>query len=73
MEAGGADAADVHAGTLANGLQALEDGDVFGGIRRGHGRRNCKGSRVLGFWGSGVLGFWGSGVLGFWGSGVLRF
>ena len=36
MQAGGADAADVHAGTLANRLEAFEDGDVFGGIRGAH-------------------------------------
>ena len=29
MEAGGADAADVHAGALADGLEPFEDGDVF--------------------------------------------
>ena len=30
VQAGGADAADVHAGTLADGLEPFEDGDVFG-------------------------------------------
>jgi hypothetical protein len=29
MEAGGTDTADVHARTLANGLEAFENGDVF--------------------------------------------
>jgi hypothetical protein len=29
MEAGGADAAEVHAGPLADRLEALEDRDVF--------------------------------------------
>src|SRR3954466_14932282 len=29
MKAGGADAADVHAGTLAYGFESFEDGDVF--------------------------------------------
>ena len=29
VQAGGADAADVHAWTLANRLEAFEDGDVF--------------------------------------------
>ena len=32
MQAGRADAADVHAGALANRLEAFEDGDVFGGV-----------------------------------------
>ena len=36
MEAGAADAADVHAGALANRLEAFEDGDVFGGVGSGH-------------------------------------
>ena len=30
----GADAADVHAGALADGLEAFEDGDVFCGVGR---------------------------------------
>jgi hypothetical protein len=46
MEAGGADAADVHAGALANGLEALENGDVFGGVGRRHDGNDCKGSRL---------------------------
>jgi hypothetical protein len=37
MQSGGPDAADVHAGTTANGLEAFENSDVFGGIGR-HGR-----------------------------------
>jgi hypothetical protein len=54
-----ADAAEVHAGALADGLEALQDGDVFGGIR------GCHFERVLG-----VLGFYrfqgsGSWVPGF--------
>jgi hypothetical protein len=32
VEAGGADAADVHAGPLANGFQPFENRDVFGGV-----------------------------------------
>ena len=32
VQPGAADAADVHAGALANGLETLEDGDVFGGV-----------------------------------------
>ena len=32
VQAGRADAADVHAGALADGLEAFEDGDVFGGV-----------------------------------------
>ena len=30
VQAGGADAADVHAGPLADGLEPFENGDVFG-------------------------------------------
>src|SRR5205823_8883913 len=38
MQPGGADAADVHSGTLADRLEALENGDVSRGIARGrHG------------------------------------
>jgi hypothetical protein len=40
MQAGAADAADVHARALADGLEPLEDGDVFCGIRR-HCRGEC--------------------------------
>jgi hypothetical protein len=29
VEAGRADAADIHAGTLADGFEAFENGDVF--------------------------------------------
>jgi hypothetical protein len=32
MEAGRADATDVHAGALANRLEPLENGDVFRGV-----------------------------------------
>ena len=32
MQAGGADAADVHAGALADRLEPFENGDVFGGV-----------------------------------------
>ena len=32
VQAGGADAADVHAGPLANRLEPFENGDVFGGV-----------------------------------------
>ena len=37
MKAGGADAADVHAGTLANRLEPFENRDVFSGVIRSHG------------------------------------
>src|SRR5690606_20293901 len=33
VQPGGAGATDVHAGALADGLEALEDGDVTGGVR----------------------------------------
>jgi hypothetical protein len=36
MEAGAADAADVHAGALPNGLEPFQNGDVFGCVIRGH-------------------------------------
>jgi len=36
VQAGAADAADVHARPFANRLEPLEDGDVFGGVV-GHG------------------------------------
>ena len=36
MQAGAADAADVHAGALANRLESLEDGDVFRCVIRCH-------------------------------------
>ena len=36
---GGADAADVHAGPLADRLQPFEDGDVFGGVATHQRRR----------------------------------
>ena len=32
VEPGGADAADVHAGALADGLEPFQDGDVFCGV-----------------------------------------
>jgi hypothetical protein len=35
MQAGGSDAADVHAGPLANRLESFEDGNIFRGVR-GH-------------------------------------
>ena len=35
VEPGRADAADIHAGALADGLQSFENGDVFGGVVRG--------------------------------------
>src|SRR3954468_3384396 len=35
MEAGRADASDVHPGTLADRPETLENGDVFGGVVRG--------------------------------------
>ena len=35
VQSGGADAADVHAGTLADRLEPLENGDVFRGVVRG--------------------------------------
>src|SRR5262245_49008045 len=35
MKPGRADAADIHAGPFANGLEALENGDVFRGVVRG--------------------------------------
>ncbi len=34
VQAGRPDAADVHARPPADGLEALEDGDVFGGVGR---------------------------------------
>ena len=34
VQAGAADAADVHAGALADGLEPLENGDVFGCVVR---------------------------------------
>src|SRR6185295_6662505 len=34
VEPGGPDASDIHAGPLANRLEALENGDVFGGVVR---------------------------------------
>ena len=34
MQAGAADAADVHAGAFPDRLEAFEDGDVFGGVIR---------------------------------------
>ena len=34
-----ADAADVHAGALADGLEPLQDGDVFRGVAAGHESR----------------------------------
>ena len=36
MQAGGADAADIHAGTLADGLEPFENGDVFCCVSRCH-------------------------------------
>ena len=36
MQAGAANAADVHAGALPDRLEAFEDGDVFGGVSRSH-------------------------------------
>jgi hypothetical protein len=36
VQTGGADAPDIHAGTLANRLQALENRDVFSGVIRSH-------------------------------------
>src|SRR5262249_26804491 len=47
VEAGAADAADVHAGALADGLEAFEDRDVFCGVRRqpgysSAGRSTCR-------------------------------
>ena len=38
VESGRPHAPDVHAGALADGLEALENGDVFRGVRRGHGQ-----------------------------------
>src|SRR5262245_35632746 len=35
VKPGGAHAADIHTRPLANGLETLEDGDVFGGVVRG--------------------------------------
>ena len=35
MQPGDADAADVHAGALADGLEAFENGDVFCGVGAG--------------------------------------
>ena len=37
MKAGGADTADVHAGTLPNRLEPLENRNVFSGVIRSHG------------------------------------
>jgi hypothetical protein len=34
VPSGRADSADVHAGALADGLEAFQNGDVFGCIRR---------------------------------------
>ena len=39
VQAGGADAADVHARALADGLEAFENGDVFRGVGRRHRRQ----------------------------------
>ena len=36
VQAGAADAADVHAGALADGLEPFENGDVFCGVGSGH-------------------------------------
>ena len=36
MQAGGADAADVHAGPFADRLEPFENGDVFCGVCRRH-------------------------------------
>ena len=44
VQPGLVDAADVHAGPPADGLQALEDGDVFGGVSS-----HAQVSMVLGF------------------------
>ena len=47
MQAGAADAADVHAGALANGLEPLEDGNVFGCVIRCHGVKDYKALKRL--------------------------
>src|SRR4051794_9180794 len=65
MQPRGPDAADVHAGALANGLEAFQDGDVFGGICRWH-LGGGSGSQVLRFSGSRVLGFGGARFFGAW-------
>jgi hypothetical protein len=36
VQAGRAHAADIHAGPTAYGLEAFKNGDVFGGVVRGH-------------------------------------
>ena len=41
MQSSRADAADVHARPLADGLQAFENGDVFRGVVRGCHVYNC--------------------------------
>ena len=46
MQAGAADAADVHAGALSNGLEPFEDGDVFGCVIRCHCGKIIKVPRV---------------------------
>ena len=45
VQPGGADAADVHAGTLADGLEPFEDGDVFCGVGGCHYRCELCGDR----------------------------
>ena len=42
MQARAADAADVHAGAFPDRLEAFEDGDVLGGVIRGHLAKDYK-------------------------------
>src|SRR5678815_4512272 len=44
-----ANAADVHAGALADGVESLENGDVFGGVVAGCHVYNCALKRSLRF------------------------
>ena len=47
MQAGAADAADVHAGAFSNGLEPFEDGDVLGCVIRRHCGKDYKGAQVV--------------------------